>query len=619
MKQIRWINAIFWGNSIALSWMWGLGLFFSVQMTFMFGLTGLLAFAIPNALGLFLFGLLTQKVAGRDRGGESLQRFFVRWSRPFRLSFYLYQVVAITLTIFAIVHYLFEPLLLPNRESGLVAYVLFICLTVLIVLSAACLFGEEFNIKSLKYGHLVQFTILAGAVGVILFGLKPFDFGTDALLEPRLFFDYTFLGYWIPVLVGFLVGPWLDLQQWQRAIQIHKESTSITGSYFWGSLQFFLLLLFHGGLALYVIKGFPGTYQVNEVVGLEYAHHLIVDFLNNPAVSAPQWVVLAYIVFLGVCILTTLDSGYVALKWFLTDHVNSSKNMLLSLIPKDFLASPIPTFIFAGSFTVVACVLRLELEYFMVFFATFFVGYEVLGIARCFVPNSQNPLPQIRMFAMGSLAVVVFAFGYFLDQPGLMMVSSILPTLYVLWLVFNTDLLRVVTEKAEEVIDAAAEIPGLRAIAKSELLSLSGKTTEVTRGSHFEGKWFVHHFMTSYSDTNSVGNVYFAMYAMFVGKAREMFFNVAMPGFDLKTTDFYILTRSFEHKFIRESREFEMLTVKIRVSEYNRKFVTMEHIIYDSSGQTLGKGSQHLFFVAAKDYRPIDIPQQVLTAFMPYL
>ncbi len=40
--NFRWLNALLWGNSVALAWMWGLGLFFSVQMTFMFGLEGLL-------------------------------------------------------------------------------------------------------------------------------------------------------------------------------------------------------------------------------------------------------------------------------------------------------------------------------------------------------------------------------------------------------------------------------------------------------------------------------------------------------------------------------------------------------------------------------------------------
>jgi acyl-CoA thioesterase FadM len=135
---------------------------------------------------------------------------------------------------------------------------------------------------------------------------------------------------------------------------------------------------------------------------------------------------------------------------------------------------------------------------------------------------------------------------------------------------------------------------------------------------HFEGKWFVHTFIATYADTNSVGNVYFGMYAMWVGKTRELFFNRVMPKFNLKETPFYILTRSFEHKFIRETREFETVSVKIRVGDYNRKFVTLEHEIYDSAGNQLGKGSQTLLFVSSTDYKMLDIPQDVMTAFLSY-
>ena len=138
-------------------------------------------------------------------------------------------------------------------------------------------------------------------------------------------------------------------------------------------------------------------------------------------------------------------------------------------------------------------------------------------------------------------------------------------------------------------------------------------------GGHFEDKWFVYSFLATYQDTNSVGNVYFGMYAMFVGKTRELFFNKAMPDFDLKTTDFYILTRSFEHKFIREAREFDTITVKIRVSDVSRKFCTLEHQVFGSDNELLGKGKQNLLFVSSKDYSLLDIPAQVHTAFMPYL
>ncbi|MEI7864994.1 MAG: acyl-CoA thioesterase, partial [Chthoniobacterales bacterium] len=114
------------------------------------------------------------------------------------------------------------------------------------------------------------------------------------------------------------------------------------------------------------------------------------------------------------------------------------------------------------------------------------------------------------------------------------------------------------------------------------------------------------------------GNVYFGMYAMWVGKTRELFFNRVMPKFNLKDTSYYILTRSFEHKFVRETREFETVSVKIRIASYNRKFVHLEHEIYDAQNQLLGKGQQSLLFVNSVDYKMIDVPAEVHSAFIVY-
>ena len=69
LKPYRWFNTLLWGNTVTLSWMWGLGLFFSVQFTTQFGLIGLLSFAIPNCLGLVGFGLVTHHLARRQAGG----------------------------------------------------------------------------------------------------------------------------------------------------------------------------------------------------------------------------------------------------------------------------------------------------------------------------------------------------------------------------------------------------------------------------------------------------------------------------------------------------------------------------------------------------------------------
>jgi acyl-CoA thioesterase FadM len=108
------------------------------------------------------------------------------------------------------------------------------------------------------------------------------------------------------------------------------------------------------------------------------------------------------------------------------------------------------------------------------------------------------------------------------------------------------------------------------------------------------------------------------MYAMWVGKTRELFFNKVLPRFNLKETPFYILTRSFEHKFVRETREFERVTVRLRIADWNRKFVTLEHEVKDSSDQLLGRGKQTLLFVSSSDYRMIDLPAEIAAAFVNY-
>ncbi len=626
--NLRWFNALLWGNSVALAWMWGLGLFFSVQISFMFGMSGLLMFAIPNAIGLILFGVLTQIVAKKHKGGqESLALFFDKFAKPFRLIFYIYQIVALSLTVFALAKYLFLPVLTNMEIGGAAIFALSICMVVFVLLAAGCLFGEEFGIRKIKVGHALMGSLLVLCILVILIGLSPASMGegADGWGAEHGYENSRFWGLAIPLFVGLLVGPWLDLQHWQRAIQIHREKTSIRLSYIFGGIIFFLLLMFHGSLAMWVMGNAQGNFSgVHKGLdGLAYGHDLIVKYFSQ-AYEGNSWLPSAYFVFLSICVLTTLDSGYVALKWFLGKNVEKSDNMLLSIVPKQIVSSPIPTFLIVAIFTLVGYFARFELEYYMVFFASFFVGYAALAIARCFVPNSQQPLPQIRMFSMACLCLVIFAFGYIENLNILMYVGSLLPLAYVVWLVTTTDLLRLVTEKAGEVMDAASEIPALKAISKpahTEKTALEAPVSGVTHdvAGHFEGKWFVYSMIATYQDTNSVGNVYFGMYPMYVGKTRELFFNAAMPDFDLKTTQFYILTRSFEHKFVRETREFDTITVKIKVKETNRKFCTLEHQIYGAEGQLLGKGQQSLLFVSSKDYGLLDIPSEVYTAFMRYL
>ena len=637
INPYRWFNTLLWGNTVALSWMWGLGLFFSVQFTTQFGLIGLLSFAIPNCLGLIGFGLITHHLARRQAGGsESLGRFFTGWSRPLRLIFFLYQLLAITLTIFALIRYGWMPL-------GLEPQILYLPLILLVILAAGILFGEEFNIRRIKWSHGVIFLIIAAAIGILLSAPSHISPALPSIAVEKLpTDDWNFWGYIIPIVIGFLLGPWLDLQQWQRAIQMHRERVSVAAAYIIGATQFFLLLLFHGFLALWALGAGAGKFLHEGLGGHMYGHDSVMRLLFERAAEHP-WIFGAYCVFLCACALTTLDSGYVALRWFLQSNVRTSVNAIFALIPTSLVTSPIPIFLFCGAVALIGAAVGLELEYFMIFYATFFVGYSALGIARCYINTPANRIPQIKMFCLGSLAVVIFAFGYLLAYPAFMIIGSLLPLGYVIWtlskptaaedFVSDTDALGAPADEMSPL--AAPTMPaaqGPAAPARTNLVetvaetaaaigeaakSLVGSVQHSLTG-HFEGKWFVHSFVATYADTNSVGNVYFGMYAMWVGKTRELFFNRVMPKFNLKDTPFYILTRSFEHKFVRETREFETVSVRIRIGGYNRKFVTLEHEIYDSQNQLLGKGQQSLLFVSSADYKMIDVPPEVHSAFLPY-
>jgi acyl-CoA thioesterase FadM len=259
----------------------------------------------------------------------------------------------------------------------------------------------------------------------------------------------------------------------------------------------------------------------------------------------------------------------------------------------------------------------------MIFYATFFVGYSSLAIARCFIVSPANAIPQVKMFCIGSIAVVIFSFGYFLRSPVLQIVGPLLPLGYVFWLLIKPSASDDFVTDTQELETPAPSVAS--ATSRENAVSVASPVTVIDSGAvqhslggHFEDKWFVHTLIATYADTNSVGNVYFGMYAMWVGKTRELFFNRVMPKFNLQNSPYYILTRSFEHKFVRETREFETVRVKIRVAGYNRKFATLEHEIYDSLGQLLGKGKQSLLFVSSSDYKMLDIPPDVYSAFIAH-
>lgn len=693
--KLRALNNPLWGFSIALSWTWGLGLFFSVQIAIQFGLAGLLAFAIPNAIGLAAFGWIAQTIANNHHDGREFEKHFLKTVGELRWIFLVYQIIAVSLTFFALFKYVFVPL---DINAGMVA---------LIVMGASLLLGEQFGIKQLKWSHFVMSLIIILCILLIGWGGASYFIALDKLPNPTILgedsiFSTKFLGFFVPIMVGFLLGPWLDIQQWQRAIQIHREGSNIRYSYLFGGFLFFMVIFFHGTLGLSMWSeardlGILELVTQPAADGIFHAKDSVVRFLFLAGQETPILFRISYIIFLVLCIISTLDSGYVALRWFQTDALKHSDSVLLTLIPPSFLESPIPPLILAAVVAMVGIPLHWELEYFMSFYGSFAVGYSLVFLFRTTFAPRFAAFTQTTLVGLAFGSLGVFGVGYFQELWYFMALGALIPIIHataviasrkayedisktgVLENITNPELLKkmsegdyksVVESIPRELISMQYKLRGNRdgkkpgtadpatdehptigdssepGSVESETGSNEGskqvpsdyrlsdedqqlvpqnlpegasKLVDSTPSTWMEKKWFVHSFMPTYQDTNSVGNVYFAQYGMWVGKTRELFFNYALPNFDIETTDWYVLTRSYEHKFIHETKEFDKTTVKIRISNVNRKFVTMEHEIFDSKGKQLGKGKQVLLFVKSSDYSITDIPKDCYKAFLPYL
>ena len=96
-------------------------------------------------------------------------------------------------------------------------------------------------------------------------------------------------------------------------------------------------------------------------------------------------------------------------------------------------------------------------------------------------------------------------------------------------------------------------------------------------------------------DTNAVGNVYFAKYIDWQGKAREILFNSIFGAESLNIMSKYkMITKEVSHKYIEEVLPFEDIVIKIKVD--NNKLTTILNFIFYKNDKVIGRGFQKLAF-----------------------
>lgn len=572
-----------WAPTIALSWLWGLGFFFSFHVTIANGWLGFVAFALPNAFGLFAFGW----ILGDRRRDVAV--IFKSVQARYTGLFLSCQVLAVAITIFAAVAYLFIPLF------GLAS----IPIVAIFVLLAVAV-GHSATMSGLKILHVGYLAVGIAAAAVLLTGLI-----RSTPPHPIVFaaFNGRFYGLILPTLVGFLLGPWTDVQHWQRVIAIQKDGGSIRGAYTCGALLFLALISLNAMIA--VAAGPALTVTTSD--GLRAMQAAVAGAVSKTGGGV---LAVAYLVWAGVAVASTLDSFYFATRWLLRSTTSSSNSAVLAFVPVGILTSPLWFLLTAVLIALYMIVANVSMIYLMMPFATL-----IAGSAACLVCESisgQRVYDGVLCAMIGTASFLLLITGYVGDVPAMMALAPLVA------LVGALTAVQGLFSRRERDKSTAAGANAAMGTGVANPLQTVKVQEEAVLDHGFDGEWFVMHLIPTYDDTNSIGNVYFANYFRWIGKARELLFHSCMPDFDLRTTNFYVLTKSFEHDFRREIREFTTVTVRVKIKSYNRKFVTLVHEIHSRTDGLVGKGEQTIMFVDTTHLKPLDIPPVIMRSFLPY-
>lgn len=556
------------GTTVAVGWPWSCFFFLSLFVGSAAGWPGLVVLALPSIVGLAIFGF----VVGRHQFDPGT--LFPDIQKRFAGLLITYQVLLLAATMFAVWNYFFLPLLGPGAVP----------IAAVLVLSCVA-FAHAASVKRMQGANMVALAIGLVATALLLLSNTPLP----ASAAPKIV-EFSSIGLFVPLVLASAIVPWIDVRHWHQAIEIKRSGGSIRRAYLVGMALTALMFAINGALAMHLgpaaqSGATPRIYDVSSHLRLGYA----------------AWPLAAFSIWVGVSIAPTITSCYAALSMVLKATTEKSNSPLLVMIPAGIVQSPL--WIVAATLLMVqaATSAKLDVVYVLMPFATI-----VLGLSACIfleaLGRRRDP-DHVLSSLIGGASLLIFVSGYAGQEPALIMLAPFvgligaLPTMTKLPMVAAT---------------AAAAAPASN-------VAIVAVTVVESVGSHgFDDQWFVLHITPTYDDTNSVGNVYFANYFRWVGKTRELFFNACMPDFDLADTDFYVLTKSFHHEFRREIREFQPVTVRIRIGSYNRKFVKLIHEIHSRTEGIIGRGEQSIMFVDKAQYRPLDIPSVILQRFLPY-
>ncbi len=132
-------------------------------------------------------------------------------------------------------------------------------------------------------------------------------------------------------------------------------------------------------------------------------------------------------------------------------------------------------------------------------------------------------------------------------------------------------------------------------------------------------KWYQHHHLVTFGDTNIVGNVYFANYFHWQGACREALMAETYPEFadDLRR-GFGLVTEFAHMDFLQEARLFDQVIVRMTIGDLSRTRIEFEFEFTRQKDDTLlARGKQAVVWVN-QQHRPSLMPDKLYDSVVNY-
>ena len=104
---------------------------------------------------------------------------------------------------------------------------------------------------------------------------------------------------------------------------------------------------------------------------------------------------------------------------------------------------------------------------------------------------------------------------------------------------------------------------------------------------HGNKNYFETKFVTTFADTNVVGNVYFANYILWQGKCRELFLHEFCPNIVEEIEDGHALvTLDLSCRYVEQLRALEQVVIRMNVEELSDTRMLMSFRYYRVEGSS---------------------------------